>query len=116
MLLSADRGAPLDSKVHFHAIYTLLSEHSVKWKEIGINLGFCPNEISIIENHLVDMSGGPKAYLARMLNEWFQWAPGDVRGSTWFATNNALFAALNKSNLGATAHKMRMELGWSLFE
>lgn len=45
----------------------------------------------------------PKSYLRNMLSQWLQWAPGDGRGSTSFATKGMLHAALLKAKLGDPA-------------
>ena len=49
----------------------------------------------------------PKSYLREMLNQWLQWAPGDRRGSTGFATKGSLRAALLKANLGVVAEQFQ---------
>ena len=41
-----------------------------------------------------------------MLAQWLEWAPGDSRGSTSFATLEDLKAALYQAGLGATAHNL----------
>ena len=43
-----------------------------------------------------------------MLSQWLQWAPGDSRGSTSFATLEDLKTALNQAGLGATAHDLKV--------
>ena len=43
-----------------------------------------------------------------MLAQWLQWAPGDGRGSTSFATLEDLKAALNQARLGTTAHDLEV--------
>jgi hypothetical protein len=48
----------------------------------------------------------PNSYLREMLSQWLQWAPGDGRGSTGFATRGSLRAALLKANLGQLAHQL----------
>ena len=50
-------------------------------------------------------SRGPEGYLGELLSQWLQWAPGDERGSTGFATMESLIAALLKANFGALAEK-----------
>ena len=45
----------------------------------------------------------PESYLGEMLSQWLQWAPGDGRGSTGFATRESLRAALLRANLGQVA-------------
>ena len=43
-----------------------------------------------------------------MLEEWFQWAPGDARGSQDFATLESLKDAVSKAGFGSTAHKLEI--------
>ena len=43
-----------------------------------------------------------------MLAQWLQWAPGDSRGSTSFATLEDLKAALNQAGLGAIAYDLKV--------
>ena len=47
----------------------------------------------------------PESYLREMLSQWLQWAPGDGRGSTGFATRELLRAALLRANLGQLAQQ-----------
>ena len=42
-----------------------------------------------------------------MLNAWCQWAPGDARGSTSYATLEGLKAALVMCGLEITANDLR---------
>ena len=49
----------------------------------------------------------PNSYLEEMLTQWLEWAPGDERGSTGFATKKALRLALLKANLGQLAHQFQ---------
>jgi hypothetical protein len=48
----------------------------------------------------------PESYLGEMLSQWLQWAPGDGRGSTGYASKESLRAALIKANLGQLAHQL----------
>ena len=84
-------------------LYEKLKEHSYKWKEIGTLLGFRPRELHNIEARPLLLSSAPKSWLSAMVAEWLQWAPGDARGSTDFATLNGLRHALDKAGLSATA-------------
>ena len=43
------------------------------------------------------------------MEELIQWAPGDSRGSTDFATIESLKGALNDAGLGAAAHDLSIE-------
>jgi hypothetical protein len=49
----------------------------------------------------------PESYLGAMLSQWLQWAPGDGRGSTGFATRESLHAALLRANLGQLAQQFQ---------
>ena len=80
-----------------------LSTHSAKWKEIGSYLGFLPSELEDIQARPLLLATAPKSFLHAMLAEWLQWAPGDIRESTGFATLESLKEALNKAGLGETA-------------
>ena len=40
------------------------------------------------------LSDAPNSFLSQMLAAWLQWAPGDDRGSTCYATLEALKFAL----------------------
>ena len=53
------------------------------------------------------MQSPPHSFVGEMLNQWLQWAPGDGRGSTDFATRESLRAALLKANLGQLAQQFR---------
>ena len=88
------------------SLYNKLQKHSSKWKEIGTLLGFCPGELDNIEARPLLLSSAPKSWLRAMLAEWLQWAPGDARGSTDFATLNGLKQALDKAGLSATAQAL----------
>ena len=67
--------------------------HSHKWKEIGQGLGFTADELSNIEARLTLLFGAPYSYLSAMLSDWWHWVPGDVRGSTNYATLHSLKTA-----------------------
>ena len=53
------------------------------------------------------MQLAPNSWLGEMLTQWLEWAPGDARGSTGFATKEALHVALLKANLGQLAHQFQ---------
>ena len=50
--------------------------------------------------------GAPGSWLRELLVEWFQWAPGDGRGSTEYATLSALKTAVDRAGLGRTAAEL----------
>ena len=45
-----------------------------------------------------------------MLADWLQWAPGDQRGSTSYATQEGLRDALNKGELSEAAQSITAEI------
>ena len=45
-------------------------------------------------------------YLSAMLSDWLQWAPGDARGSSCYATLESLKDAVDKAGLGSLAQKL----------
>ena len=92
---------------HMSSLLHQLSEHAVKWREIGTYLGFRPGELDNICGHALRMS--PTDWLQEMLAQWLQWAPADGRGSNNFATLEDLKTALYQAGLGATAHDLNIE-------
>ena len=96
------------SQHHLQSLLQQLAEHIAKWKEIGFKLGFTDGELSTIQASPSLQTDGPKGYLRELLCQWFQWAPGDGRGSADFATLEGLKHALRQANLGATAHDLHV--------
>jgi hypothetical protein len=96
-------------RVSDHAdVYHKLKPHAAKWVDIGDALGFTEGEINIIQSNPVLMTqSAPKSFLREMLSQWLQWAPGDGRGSTGFATRESLRAALLRANLGQLAEQFQ---------
>ena len=86
-----------------------LQIHSAKWREIGESLGFCPSELDEIQARPLLLSGATISFLSAMLADWLQWAPGDSRESTSFATLKDLKAAVRQAGLGATAYDLGIE-------
>ena len=79
----------------------MLALHAAKWRDIGRELGFKQGEMDHIQsNPMLLTQSPPQSYLREMLSQWLQWAPGDGRGSTGFATRESLRAALLRANLG----------------
>ena len=64
-------------------------------------------EMDAIENTEVLALQGSTAFLGELLALWLQWAPGDGRGSTGYATKESLIAALLKANLDELAKKCK---------
>ena len=63
--------------------------------------------MDIIQNSPMLMMQAPQSWLRKMLSQWLQWAPGDGRGSTGFATKESLRAALLSINQGQLAQQFR---------
>ena len=87
-----------------------LKKHAAKWREIGTHLEFLPGELDNIEARPNLSQGAPVSWFGAMLQDWLQWAPSDSRGSTSFATLEALKGALNDAGLGATAHDLKLKV------
>ena len=94
------------SAVEFSRVLAMLKRHAHKWKQIGQGLGFTADELSIIEATPTHFTSAPLSYLDAMLSDWQQWAPGDWRGSTDYATLASLKSAVNKAGLGRTAQEL----------
>ena len=80
-----------------------LTKHASAWREIGTHLGFTQGQLDNIQANAFLLTNSPTSWLSRMLTEWLQWAPGDSRGSTSFATLEGLKTALSGAGFGATA-------------
>ena len=90
---------------HHGELYRQLSRHAAEWREIGEQLGFQPCELDIIK---AESQEGPKHWLSAVLDKWLQWAPGDGRGSTDYATLNSLKSAVRAAGLGRTAEELTL--------
>jgi hypothetical protein len=86
-----------------------LKNHAAKWREIGIYLGFLPGELDNIGARPNLSPGAPGSWFGAMLESWIQWAPGDGRGSTSFATLEDLKDALSEAGLGASARGLTLQ-------
>ena len=93
---------------HHPCIYAQLSEHAAKWREIGTHLRFKPGELDNIAGSPRLFNEAPESYLRTMLSKWLEWAPGDARGSTQYATLSALKSAVNQAGLGTTAQELNI--------
>jgi hypothetical protein len=92
---------------HFACLLEQLSVHAAQWRLIGTYLGFCSGELDNIQANPQSMNS-PVRCLSDMLTNWFQWAPGDSRRSTSFATLESLKHALSQARLGAAAYNLRI--------
>ena len=88
-------------------LFRQLSKYADHWRAIGANLQFTQSELNKIGNATyLFKQRSSSDLLSTMLSQWLQWAPGDARGSTNFATLEALIDALRKVNLDAVAHDL----------
>ena len=96
----------ISQRLNIPVLFQQLKQRAFKWREIGLHLGFSPGELSNIEGRLALIQGAPVSFLEALLEEWIQWAPGDDRGSTGFATMDSLKTALSKAGFGAAAYDL----------
>ena len=96
------------TNIHIASLLQQISSHAAKWRGIGICLGFTANELDTIQSKPALFTEAPSSWLQEMLAQWLQWAPGDSRGSTSFATLENLRTALSQAGLGAAAHGLRI--------
>ena len=80
-----------------------LSDYASQWILIGIQLGFRKGELDNIEANPNLRKTAPLSWLDSMLCKWFQWAPGDERGSEVVATLEDLKTALRSRSVGLGA-------------
>ena len=100
-------GARLGDDDH-SSIYNKLEDKAAKWRDIGKELGFKEGEMDNIQsNPMLLTQSAPNSYLREMLTKWLQWAPGDRRGSTGYATKESLRTALLRTNLGQLAEQFQ---------
>ena len=95
---------------HHADLYEALFNHASDWVNIGTFLGFQQGEIKNIQGSPMHLSGAPGSWLGAMLSAWYQWVPGDGRGSKEYATLGALKRALRKAGLGVTAEELHQKL------
>ena len=98
-----ERDVIILSEDNHSVLYRTLNEHSAKWREIGIHLGFRPSELDEIQSRPLLLSNASKSWLEAMLAEWLQWTPGDQRRSTSCATLEQLIDVLKDVGLSETA-------------
>ena len=90
------------------SIYDKLKDRAANWRDIGKELGFKEGEMNNIQSNLVLLTQSPpNSFLREMLSQWLQWAPGDGRGSTGYASKESLRAALLRTNLGQLAQQFQ---------
>ena len=90
------------------SVYKKLEDKAAKWRDIGKELGFREGEMDNIQSDpMLLLQSAPKSYLRELLSQWLQWAPGDGRGSTSYATKESLRTALLSANLGQLADQFQ---------
>ena len=99
----------LNEKDHHKKLLDQLKLHAAKWREIGTSLGFLQGELDNIQSKPMLFMQAPSSYLNEMLSEWYQWAPGDGRGSKDFATLGALKNAMRQAGLGKAANDLSLK-------
>ena len=87
----------------------LLQNHSIKWNEIGLSLGFTLSELNTISGMLKLLTGAPVSYLQELLTQWVQWPTTDHPNHP---TPESLCTALRGSlvGLGSLAQNVEKEL------
>ena len=98
------------SQDQVNLVFSHLTQHASKWRAIGTGLRFTQYELDNIENMPSLFFTAPTSMLHRMLSNWLQWAPGDSRGSTNYATVDALIIALVRAGLAAAADDLNKAL------
>ena len=96
------------SEDHHSVLFKQLTNHSSKWRDIGLHLGFKSAELDVIQAKPLLLDSAPNSWLSKLLAEWLQWAPGDSRGSTSSATLEGIKNALREAGLGAKADDLRI--------
>ena len=84
----------------------ILKKFPHKWQEIGTGLGFTSPELTAIQNRPALFPTAPLGWLNAMLDDWYQWAPTDDRGSGCYPTLRSLRTAVSKAGLGRTAEDL----------
>ena len=104
MLCSADSSRL--SREEFEKIADCLWQHATYWKEIGHGLGFTGHELDNIGSIPALFHTAPRSWLNKMLNSWYDWSPGDARGSKEYANRKSIKSAVSKVGFGRTASEL----------
>ena len=67
---------------HLRELLPKLRNHTGKWRDIGLHLGFQSGELDNIQARPLLLQGAPESWLGAMLTEWLQRSPNDCRGSS----------------------------------
>ena len=82
--------------------------YASKWRQIGTYLGFSQEQLELIHSNPRLVKQVPQSYLEEVFCRWYQWAPGDHRGSEDFATLKALRYALSRGRLKRGAAQLEI--------
>ena len=93
---------------HLSSLIDQLRVHASQWRKIGTSLEFRQEELEDIPGRPLLLTGAPISWFTTMLSEWVEWAPGDHRKSTQYATLEALKTAVDKAGFGATALRLSL--------
>ena len=85
---------------HLGTLIEQLNKCMPHWDEIALYLGFQKHEVDVIQTNPMIMVRGQAACMSEVLGRWFQFAPSDHRGSTEYATLEALKSAVNRAGYG----------------
>ena len=90
---------------------SLLDDHSLKWGDIGMDLGFRDNELNSIQSKLQLLDSSSASSFRTTLEEWLKRAPAlrDARGSYGFATLIELKNALRRAGLTQIAEELHVD-------
>ena len=78
------------------------------WDDIAKYLGFEANEIDNIRADPLAQINVPGSFMDTIVAKWSLWAPGDYRGSTDFATLEALKTAVDKAGAADIAQSLTL--------
>lgn len=81
-------------------------KYSHRWRRIGEELGFKHHELENYLHRPFLAPDAPNSYLRTMLADWKEWARGDDRGSTTYASLHSLRRAVEKAGLGLIAQEL----------
>ena len=90
-------------------LLNLLHNHSDKWFEIGLELGFAPSELNLIRSMPILLNDAPVCYLTKLLSQWVQWPTAEHPTKP---TVGMLCKALRTSlvGLGSLADKVQEDM------
>ena len=82
---------------HVSALLQVMHNHSLKWRKIGLALGFTEPELQDIESKPALLITAPFSYLEDLMSQWIQWPTDDHESEP---TLEKLCTALKSSLVG----------------